>query len=308
MDLRICSDDDGRPEEHLLGQFIPLHYHFNMLQDEARVEAFRTAIEAVVKPGMKVVELGGGTGILSYFAARRGARVWCVERNPELVRTSRRLLAKNGASGRAEVVQADAFSYVPPQPVDVVICEMLHVGMLREKQLEVVASFKDRYRAAFGERLPRFLPDSALLAVQPVQQSFDFSGYHAPVPIFQSPEASPAGTHPLADLTPYANLFYDEDFPRRFRWSDDVTIQQAGRATALRFITQNLLAYEADRQSAVTWPNQFLVLPLPEAIPVQAGRRLHVGFDYRAGDPLPSLADSITAELRCDSMRAKRAA
>ncbi|MGC4002533.1 MAG: hypothetical protein QM811_05070 [Pirellulales bacterium] len=74
------------PEEMLLGQFIPLHYHFNMLQDRTRMEPFREAIEMVVPVGGKVLELGGGTGVLSWFAAQRAAKVWCVERNPALAR------------------------------------------------------------------------------------------------------------------------------------------------------------------------------------------------------------------------------
>jgi predicted O-methyltransferase YrrM len=89
------ADEHHLPEEQLLGQFIPLHYHFNMLQDENRVTAFRQAIELTVREGMRVLELGGGTGIFSYFAARRGGQVICVERNPELVRLSRQFLADN---------------------------------------------------------------------------------------------------------------------------------------------------------------------------------------------------------------------
>ena len=109
---------------------------------------------------MKVLELGGGTGILSYFAAQQGAFVRCVERNPELVRTARRLLSRNLASGSVRVIEEDAAEYMPPEPVDVVICEMLHVAMLREKQLDVIEQFKQGYTQKFGDKLPRFVPDS----------------------------------------------------------------------------------------------------------------------------------------------------
>jgi hypothetical protein len=55
------------------------------------------------------------------------------------------LLALNPNGEKVEVIHADAFEYLPPEPVDVVICEMIHVGMLREKQVEVIESFKRRY-------------------------------------------------------------------------------------------------------------------------------------------------------------------
>ena len=70
---------------------------------------------------------------------------------PLLVQAARHILAMNPGGERVEVVHADAFDYLPPEPVDVVICEMLHVGMLREKQIPVIDSFKQRYLEKFGE-------------------------------------------------------------------------------------------------------------------------------------------------------------
>lgn len=52
-----------------LGQFIPLHYHYNMLNDNVRMNGFKEVINLVVKPGAKVLEFGGGTGVQSFFAA-----------------------------------------------------------------------------------------------------------------------------------------------------------------------------------------------------------------------------------------------
>src|SRR5438128_2348727 len=113
---------DANPHE--LGQFLPLHYHYNMLTDRSRMQGFRAAIEHVVQPGATVLELGGGTGVLSFFASRRAKHVWCVEKNPELAVEARRVLALNSGTDCIEVIQADAFQYLPPEPVDVVICEM----------------------------------------------------------------------------------------------------------------------------------------------------------------------------------------
>ena len=307
MDLRIYSESSSPSEENFLGQFIPLHYHFNMLQDEARVGAFRRAIELAVRPGMKVLELGGGTGILSYFAAQQGAFVRCVERNPEMVRTARRLLSRNLASGSVRVIEEDAAGYMPPEPVDVVICEMLHVAMLREKQLDVIEQFKQGYTEKFGDKLPRFVPESTLLAVQPIEHKFNFSGYHAPIPLFQAPEARHDQTRCLADLTAYASIFYDQTFPQRFRWSRNLRIDHSGTVTALRFVTHNLVGFE-DSQTPVPWANQFLVLPVATPVTVAAGQKLRVSFDYVSGAPLSALADSISVYVKTDLMNRRRAA
>ena len=249
---------------------------------------------------MHVVELGGGTGILSWLAAQQGAKVTCVERNPALVQSSRELLEKNLRGDRVTILQADARDYVPTESVDVVICEMLHVGLLREKQLEVIQAFKQHYVEVFGEnaKLPLFFPEATTMLVQPVQFSYDFAGYQAPLPLFQDPAATDSRTITLGDLATYANIFYDESYPTSFNCALDLKVSQPGRLTGLRFATQNLIAILIDQQRGISWANQLLVLPVKEPADVAEGETIHVTFHYQAGESLESLIDSLTVETR----------
>jgi predicted RNA methylase len=275
--------------DHELGQFIPLHYHFNMLNDVARTGAFEEAIARSVRPGARVLELGGGTGVLSFFAARRAAHVWCVERNPDVARETRRLLALNACEDTVEVVEADAFDYVPPEPVDVVVCEMLHVTLLVEKQLPVIAAFKDNYLATFGPPLPRFLPQAVVQAVQPVQQSFDFHGYVAPTVHFQDGTAEQPRTRELGHPVVYQTLEFADPIADAVRWTGTVTATQPGRLNALRFITKNLLAILPAERRSVDWLMNYLIVPLEAAIEVGPGDTVEIAFDYTFGGRLNSL-------------------
>lgn len=283
-------------DEAWLGQYIPLHYHCHMLLDVDRVEAFRKAIGHVVKPGSKVLELGGGTGILSWLAAQQGATVECVERNPQLAAAARQYLSKNPGGERVTVIEADAFEYLPTEPVDVVICEMLHVALVREKQTAVLKSFVERYSRKFGGRVPAFLPELSLLAVQPVEQCYEFAGYHAPIPIFQAPSIEQATTQGLGDPVAYSTIEYDRPHPDLVAWQGSLVINRDGHLNAVRFITKNVLAVVVSEQQAVPWWNQYLVLPLAQPCNVIAGDKLNVSLNYSLGGSIEELTAGIQVE------------
>lgn len=293
-----CPVGEGEAEPHYLGQFIPLHYHHNMLMDHARMSGFKSAIDHVVFEGAKVLELGGGTGVLSCFAAARADKVWCVEFNPDMVAESRRLLAKNANGHKVQVVHADAFQYLPPEPVDVVICEMIHVAMLREKQVEVIESFKNRYQRRFGLPLPTFIPEAVIMAAQPLQQNYDFYGFHAPIIQFQRPEALQSATTELAAPAIYQLIDFSQPVNREIRWQGNFTITQSGTVTALRFITKNILSVILNQGTTIDWLNDYLVLPLETPENVSAGDQLHVEFHYLAGGSLQSLEKNIRISVK----------
>lgn len=289
-------------ESCYLGQFIPLHYHHNMLMDDRRMQGFKAAINHAVFPGAKVLELGGGTGVLSWFAAAKAEKVWCVEFNPDMVAEARRLLSQNREGHKVEVIHADAFEYLPPEPVDVVICEMIHVAMLREKQVQMIESFKRRYRERFGGPLPLFVPEAAVMAVQPLQQQYDFSGFYAPIVQFQEPAVIHPGTVELAAPAVYSILDFGQHADMEIKWEGSFSVAQDGRVNALRFITKNVLAVLMQQSTTIDWLNQYMVLPLANPIEVAAGDVLRVSFQYRAGASIPSLQHAIQVEVAAETL------
>ena len=272
---------------------VPLHYHFNMLNDSTHLQAFKEAIEHVVKPGDSVLDLGGGTGVLSFMAAQRAAHVTYVERDAELVAAAHRMLPANKNGDRVEIIHADVHDFLPAEPVDVVICEMLHVGMLREQQMAVIDSFKQRYQEKFPGQLPRFIPEACIQAVQPVEQDFCFEGYYAPNSLFQVPTIPQDKTVQLAPPEIFQLFAYDETIPARCECDQRITIATDGKLNAVRVITKNILAVLLDEQRNVEWFNQYLVVPLDQPLQVKAGDEINLRFSYLPGAQLDALASSL---------------
>jgi protein arginine N-methyltransferase 1 len=283
------------PYKGMPADVIPLQYHVPMLLDQHRMDSFQQAIAQVVRPGMHVLDLGAGTGVLSFFAAQQGARVTAVEREPIVLAAARSALAHAGGH-KINVVHADAREYVPDEPVDVVICEMMHVGQLRERQIEVIGRFKQNYRAAFDDRLPRFLPEACVQAVQPVQQDFTFHGYAVAAPQFQDPFSLQPRTVELADPQVYQQFFYDGALPETCAADLTFTVTHPGWLNAVRVITKNVLAATLAPPSTVDWMMNYLVVPLAEPIFTHVDDRIRVAFDYRPGDEIYALAASIRAQ------------
>lgn len=284
-------------ESCYLGQFIPVHYHHNMLMDPNRMHSFKCAIDYAVFPGAKVLELGGGTGVLSFFAAQKAEKVYCVEFNPDLVQEARKFLSMNKNGHKVEVIHADAFDYLPPEPVDVVICEMIHVGMLREKQVDVFEQFKQRYLERFGGPLPVFMPEAVLMAVQPLQKEYDFEGFHAPIIQFEETTVLYPDTVQLAQPVVYSVLDFSQPVDPVIGFDGQFVVEQGGVMNALRFITKNVLAVVQEQGSTIDWLNHYMSLPLAQPLKVAAGDVVDVSFRYRAGGSIPSLQASIRTSV-----------
>ena len=284
-------------ESCYLGQFIPVHYHHNMLMDQNRMHSFKSAINYAVFPGAKVLELGGGTGVLSWFAAAKAEKVWCVEFNPDMVKEARKMLAMNPNGHKVEVVHADAFEYLPPEPVDIVICEMIHVAMLREKQVEVIESFKRRYLARFGGPLPVFMPEAVIMAAQPLQQEYDFEGFYAPIVQFQETTIIQPGLIELAQPAVYSILDFSQPTDTLIAWEGQFLVEKAGTVNAMRFVTKNVLAVVPEQNSTIDWLNHYMTLPVQQPVQARPGDVLQVSFAYRAGGSIPSLEASIRVDV-----------
>ena len=129
--------------------------HRTMIRDRVRTEAFRRAIDSVVRPGDIVLDVGAGSGILSVFAARAGAaRVYAVEQTSIAV-LAQELAAANGVAEIVQVIHGDVLDIEPPERVDVIVSEWLGGFGIDEGMLVPVIAARDRWLKPGGVMIPR---------------------------------------------------------------------------------------------------------------------------------------------------------
>lgn len=131
-----------------------INYHLSMLVDETRTGAYSQAISRVVKPGDVVVDVGCGSGILSFFACRAGARhVYAIESEP-VINIAELVAAKNGVQDRITFYNASSFNVELPEPADVIVTETMGTFGFEEGILGSLTDARDRFLKKGGRLIP----------------------------------------------------------------------------------------------------------------------------------------------------------
>jgi len=107
-----------------------LDFHLSMLLDTARMDSYRRAIEASVRPGDVVLDIGCGTGVLSFMACEAGAgKVYAIEGGP-VIEVAQELANENGFADRVEFLRGWSADVDIPERADVLITETIgHAGL-----------------------------------------------------------------------------------------------------------------------------------------------------------------------------------
>jgi len=153
-----------------------LNTHLEMLNDEARCRAYEKAVQSVVKDKI-VLDVGCGTGILSLFAARAGARkVFAVDM--DLPPGTEEIARINGLAERIQFFRGRLQDIeLPVEKVDIIVSEWMGGLLLMEDMLPVVLYARDRWLKPDGI----LLPDRARLFIVPLDDVAGLSSKRFPV-------------------------------------------------------------------------------------------------------------------------------
>ncbi|WP_051470210.1 50S ribosomal protein L11 methyltransferase [Fischerella sp. PCC 9605] len=146
-----------------------------MLNDEIRMIAYKNAIQQVVKPGMVVLDLGTGTGILGLWALQAGAKyLYAIDLNSEILSIAIQTFEQGNFTGRYEVFNGISYDINLPTRVDLIISEIMGNIGDNEDFIPILTDARHRFLKKEGRMLPsrvysKLVPVSSLKAHQQVQ-------------------------------------------------------------------------------------------------------------------------------------------
>lgn len=134
-------------------------WHFRMMNDRARNQAYQAAIAAAVHPGDVVLDIGTGGGITAMMCARAGAaHVYSCEHDPFLAALGRKIIERNELDDRITVLARSSRDLAVgaglPSPADVLVAEIFDCGLLGESALATLADAAERLLTPGGTLVP----------------------------------------------------------------------------------------------------------------------------------------------------------
>jgi protein arginine N-methyltransferase 1 len=145
-------------------EFATLYFHETMLADKERVEIYREGIRRGVKNGDVVVDIGAGTGILSFFAARSAERVYAVE-HADVIDIAKRIGVDNKIEN-VEFIKSNSRDLELPFRADVIIHEQ--IGGENPLSENMIANLLDARRRLLKPG-GRIIPNRFDIFIEPIQ-------------------------------------------------------------------------------------------------------------------------------------------
>lgn len=131
-----------------------LDFHQCLISDHVRTEAYKKAIFERVRPGDIVADIGTGTGILSLFAIKAGARqVYAIERT-EIIDMARQVARRNGMKEKIHFIHGDSREIELPEKADVLVTELISEWGFEENIAAVLEDARRRFLREGGTVIP----------------------------------------------------------------------------------------------------------------------------------------------------------
>ena len=128
--------------------------HREYLADHARVDAYRRALGAIVRPGDIGVDLASGTGILGLLACQAGAsRIYALE-SEDIAGVAQQLAAENGFGDRVSIIQEWSTRAELPERADFIVTDLAGRFGFEAGLFELLSDARRRFLKPGGHIIP----------------------------------------------------------------------------------------------------------------------------------------------------------
>ncbi|CCW63012.1 unnamed protein product [Phytomonas sp. EM1] len=154
-----ASEAKGTTKDYYFDSYSHYGIHMEMLKDYHRTTSYRDAIwkNAYMFKDKVVLDVGCGTGILSMFAARAGARKVIGVDCSSVAVQAQEIVKDNGFDDVITIIQGKVEDLNLDEKVDIIISEWMGYFLLYESMLNTVLYARDRW----GTPDVKILPDRA---------------------------------------------------------------------------------------------------------------------------------------------------
>ena len=150
------SDMENK-KDYYFNSYSSYYIHEQMLKDKIRTGTYRDAIlkNPEVFKDKIVLDIGSGTGILSIFAAKAGAKhVYGIE-FADIADYANEIIKKNKLSDKITIIKSKVEDVkLPVDKVDIIISEWMGYFLLYESMLDTVLLARDKWLQKDGYMLP----------------------------------------------------------------------------------------------------------------------------------------------------------
>ena len=164
------KSDVYHEKDYYFNSYSTFYIHEEMIKDKIRTGSYKKAIEnnKIIFKDKIVLDIGSGTGILSIFAAKAGAKhVYGIE-YADIADYSKEIIKQNNLSDKITIIQSKVEeANLPVDKVDIIISEWMGYFLLYESMLDTLLFARDKWLKKDGY----LLPDKAQIYLAGIQDS-----------------------------------------------------------------------------------------------------------------------------------------